>query len=222
MRTIFIPAKIKTNSDLDELKILDVSKRLPKNIAISYSIQFVDLARKIKEILSKKEKHKITTFIQVLGCSKPNFPKNTEAVLLIGSGKFHAVGLEFETKIPVYVFNDYKLEKVSEEEVKKLETKQKASYLKFLNSESVGILVSTKPGQENLGKSLKFKQEIESKGKKVYLFIENNINVNEFENFQIDSWVNTSCPRMDMNQGELINLADLERMMKNNLQNTKV
>ena len=52
-------------------------------------------------------------------------------------------------------------------------------------------------------KSLELKKKLD---KKSYLFIADNINSSEFENFpDIQSWVNTSCPRMDMNDNRIIN-----------------
>ena len=36
-----------------------------------------------------------------------------------------------------------------------------------------------------------------------------NIDVNEFENFEIDSYVNTACPRLDMNGNKVINASKL-------------
>jgi 2-(3-amino-3-carboxypropyl)histidine synthase len=139
-----------------------------------------------------------------LGCSKPKLPKNTKSILLISDGKFHAVSLAYETKIPVYLFSMGNLEKIEKKEIETLEKKQKGAYLKFLHAEKVGILISTKPGQENLKKAINLQKKI--KNKSSYLFISNNIDTNEFENFQIDSWVNTSCPRMDMNQSSIINI----------------
>ncbi len=201
MKTLFIPAKSTMQITDSELK--DLSKNLPKNLAIAYSIQYKDLAEKIKSTLSKK--HKITFFTQVLGCSKPNFPKNTKAILLISDGKFHAISLAHETKIPVYLFTNGILQKISKKEIEILEKKQKGAYLKFLHAEKIGILISTKPGQENLKKAIEFRKK--HKNKTSYLFISNNIDTNEFENFQIDSWVNTSCPRMDMNEGSIINIS---------------
>ena len=89
-----------------------------------------------------------------------------------------------------------------------MEKKQKVSLVKFLNSSNVGILVSTKPGQENLKKAIELKKKLKKKNS--FLFITNNINKQEFENFsQIDSWVNTACPRMDMNDGEIVNINDV-------------
>ena len=86
MRTLFIPARLKAR--IDENSILKQSRRLPKELAVAYSVQYYEPADKIREILSKK--HRITGFIQVLGCSKPVFPKNTKAILLISDGKFHS------------------------------------------------------------------------------------------------------------------------------------
>lgn len=199
MKTLFVPAKSTLQITGSELK--ELSKNLPKTFAIAYSIQYKELAEKIKQSLSKK--HVVTSFIQVLGCSKPKI-KKTKAILLIGDGKFHATSLAFETKIPVYLFSRGILEKIQKKDIELLEKKQKGAYLKYLHAEKVGILVSTKPGQENLKKAIQFSKKL--KKKTPYLFISNNINTNEFENFQIDSWVNTSCPRMDMNQGAIINI----------------
>jgi len=208
MKTIFIPAKSKI--PIDKSKILQLSKKLPKNLAITYSVQYENQAREIKQILSKN--HKISKFTQVLGCSQPlgcSRPKiKSNAILLISDGRFHAVSLAQETKLPIYICTNNKLEKISEKEIKELEQKQKASYVKFLNAKKVGILVSTKPGQQNLEQAIDIKNKLSKK--EFYLFICNNINTAEFENFpEIQSWINTACPRMDMNDPRIVNIEKL-------------
>ena len=95
MKTLFIP--IKSKLSFNKKDILETSKKLPINIVITYSIQYKELAINIKKILAKK--HKILLFSQVLGCSILNLPKSTEAILLIGSGKFHALSLALERTI---------------------------------------------------------------------------------------------------------------------------
>lgn len=203
MKTLFIPAKVK--SEINEKKIQ--SLKLPKNIAIAYSIQYKDIASKIKQILSKK--HNITKLIQVLGCSNSRFPKQTQAILLISSGKFHTIALATESKIPVYILENNKLTRISEKDIEFFKKKQKASYLKFLHSKRIGILVSTKPSQENLKKAIELKSKI--KDKETYLFISNNINTQEFENFpEIQSWINTACPRMDIENNSIINVRNIK------------
>ncbi len=191
MKTLFIPAKSK--SKINTKKILELSKKLPKNIAITYSIQFIEIAKKIKVLLKEKN---ITAFTQVLGCSKPQF-KNTDAILLIGSGKFHAISLAYETKLPVFILCRNSLDQISEKDLEIIKKKNKAAYLKYLHSDKIGVIVSTKPGQCRLKKALEL-AKTKIKHKKFYLFLTNTINRNEFENFNIDSWVNTGCPRLDM------------------------
>ena len=204
MKTLFIPAKIKF--ELDEFKVKEISKQLPKNLVIAYSIQFKEIAEKIKNILSKK--HDINSFIQVLGCSKPKFSKPVQAILLIGSGKFHAVSLAYETKKPVFVFEKNSFVEISKKEIESFEKKKKASYVNYLNSKNTGILISTKPGQENLKKALELSKKI--KDKKSYLFICNQINTAEFENFGVDSYINTACPRIDLdNSNKIVNFSEI-------------
>ena len=203
MKKIFIPAYSKTK--VDKTRVLEDSRQLPKNIALVYSIQFKSQAEEIKQILSKD--HKITLFSQVLGCSKLKPSKETQALLLIGEGRFHAIGLAMETELPIYIDNLNKLERIGEGEIKELKQKRKGAKLKYLNADKVGILVSTKPGQNNLKKALEFKKHAK---KKSYLFMGNNLDTGEFENFpQIQAWVNTACRRMDMNSTDIVNIDSL-------------
>jgi len=222
MKTLFIPAKSKFT--IDKSKILKESRNLPKNIIIAYSIQYKNQAQEIKQLLEKI--HRINKFTQILGCTKLNLHKDTKAVLLISDGKFHAISMAHETKLPIYIIDNNKINEISKKDIESFEKRQKATYLNFLNSDKVGILISTKPGQENLKKAMNLKRKLNARNsknfcatkskscrgkdfvgnKKSYLFIANNINTAEFENFGIDSWVNTSCPRLDMNDNRVINI----------------
>ncbi len=201
MKTLFIPVKDKSAINEKEL----VFPNLQDNIVIAYSIQFQGLALKLKEILSKK--YKIAGLIQVLGCSNPKLSKNVSAILLLSTGRFHGISLAYESNLPVYVLENNQFSKINEKEVDFLKMKRKSAYVKFLNSSNIGLIVSTKPGQENLKKALSLKKSI--KNKKFYSFIANSIDSNEFENFNIDSWINTACPRMDLDL-PIVNIHDLE------------
>jgi diphthamide biosynthesis enzyme Dph1/Dph2-like protein len=205
MKILFIP--VKKSVLFEEEKIMDFSKKLPRNIAIAYSSQYKDIALESSKILSKK--HSITKIIQVLGCSSPLFPKNTKAILLFTDGKFHAVHLAFQAKIPVFVSDGISIEKISEDSILSLEKKYKASYIKYLNADKIGILVSVKLGQQRLNKAVNFRKKI--KEKKSYIFITNNINTVEFQNFpEIQSWVNTACQRLDEDNSNIISINRLK------------
>ncbi len=202
MKTLFIPAysKLKVNkSEISKLK-------LPKNIALLYSIQYEQQAEEIKKILQPK--YNITAFSQVLGCSKPKLPRTTKAILLIGDGRFHAVSLALETNLPTYIYNRA-LTRIPEKEIKQMNQRKKATYVNYLNSDKIGILVSTKPGQQNLASARAFKKTL--KNKTPYILIGNNLNTKEFENFpDIQSWVNTACPRLTFDSSGIVNLSEIK------------
>ena len=69
--------------------------------------------------------------------------------------------------------------------------------MRFLSADNIGILVSTKPGQNSYKKAIEIKEKLEAKGKKCFVFVFDTLDSNEMENFPfIDFWVNTACPRI--------------------------
>ena len=89
----------------------------------------------------------------------------------------------------------------------------------YLNSKKIGILVTLKPGQENLKMALFLKDKI--KDKKSYIFVGNELNEQELVNFSdINSWVNTACSRIEMskvvNFEEIVNYINNGQVTKEN------
>lgn len=77
---------------------------------------------------------------------------------------------------------------------------------KFLMAKKVGILVSIKPGQfhprvyAGLKEKINFANKIKNKikDKESFIFIGDNFDLNELENFRdINVWINTACPRIE-------------------------
>ena len=183
MRVLFIEAQRK----LDNLNIDSINFNiLPSRIFLAYSIQYKPLALKIK----MKLKGGVVGMQQVLGCTKLACE---EPILLIGSGIFHALNLSLQDNI-VYVLEGNKINKIEDKELERYRNKKKTALLKFLSSDKVGILVSCKPGQENLSKALNLKKRLAKQGKKASIFVADSIGIAELENYNIDSWVNTACP----------------------------
>tara|TARA_Y100000034_G_scaffold92668_1_gene112023 strand:+ start:3200 stop:3820 length:621 start_codon:yes stop_codon:yes gene_type:complete len=200
---LFIPA-IQKNLDIKINK--SEIKKLPKKLFLAYSIQYKELAENIKSQLTKN-KIKVIKQQQVLGCSKIS-NKNNIPILLISTGKFHAQNLYLQTPI-LYVLENNKIIKIPESEIRNLKAKKKTALIKFLKAERVGILVSTKPGQENLNRAVKLKKQLEGKGRQAYVFISNNIDITQFENFNIQSWINTACSGLSMDNPDIININEL-------------
>jgi len=205
MKTLFIKAEKKIDTDLN-IEIEGI-ENLPEEIFIAYSIQYKKLAEKIKEKLEKSGK-KVIGFKQVLGCSDL---KSKSPILLISSGKFHAVNLVLQDN-SVFLLERDKIRKIEDKEIIRIKNQRKAALSKFLTADNIGIIVSCKPGQEKLQEALKIKKTLVEKGKKAYVFVANNISVSELENYNIDSWLNTACPglALDSLDSRILNTKELK------------
>ncbi len=199
MRVMFIEAKRKLN-DAENINF----DALPKQVFLAYSIQYKKLAEKVRKKLGKR----VVGFSQVLGCSQL---KSKHPILLIGSGRFHALQLALQGNM-VYILED-KIRKLQEKEVEKFKARRKTALSRFLFSSKIGILVSYKPGQEKLESALKLKRKLKKQGKDATLFLADNININELENYDIESWVNTACPALllDSLKTRILNIEELKK-----------
>jgi len=206
MKLLYIKAKQK---NLPDNLLKSEIKKLPKKLFIAYSIQYKDFALNIKKQL-EKNKIKISKFQQVLGCSNIN-NKEKLPVLLIGSGEFHAINLYLQSPA-IYIVENNKIRKIPDEEVNKIKAYKKTAILKFLSAKKIGILVSTKPGQENLKIAEKLKQKL-SKNKNVFIFLSNTIDINQFENFNIDCWLNTACSGLAFDNPNIINYNEIQKLL---------
>lgn len=193
MKILHIKAESKTN--LEVLKKVKIKGKF----GILTTIQHLNQVKKIKL--------KNGIFLsQMLGCYIPK-KSNLNSYLYIGTGKFHPIEIALETKKPVYIANPLtnKFYKLDQKEITDYQKKLKGKLSKFYSSKKIGIIISTKPGQLNLKQALNFQKNLK---KESFFFLANNINEQELENFQdIDCWVNTACPRIEIKN--VINLRDI-------------
>jgi 2-(3-amino-3-carboxypropyl)histidine synthase len=223
MKLLFVEAKAK--KDVAKGLEKNISKINCKKIGIIATVQFANQLGLIKKSLQKKG---FKVFIgkpkgpavlegQILGCDVSaalSVEKEVECFLYIGTGDFHPTGLLAKTSRPIYVYDPFteNLKLLSEVEKQKLWKRKVLQLARFKDAETVGILISTKPGQfcataENI------KEKLEKQGKKVYLFACDSITNAELMNFpHIRAWVNTACPRIaeDEFSRPLVNAADLD------------
>jgi diphthamide biosynthesis enzyme Dph1/Dph2-like protein len=211
MEKLFLEFRRKINRDEDFSK-LDIFKG--KNISIAATIQYIDLIPPIREYL-EKNKNKVLlkkgSFYEghVIGCDPSAFNLKADILILITDGKFHGMNNALILDREIFVFNLNKLEKISLEDLKKQKQKTKAKKVKFLSSDKIGLIVSTKPGQ-SLKSFEKVAKNIEKLKKEVYVFETNNINFSELENFpDIQIWVNTACYGLGLDDPRIVNLQDI-------------
>ena len=184
---------------------------LPKSFLIVYTIQYKYMAERLKLFFEKNGK-KVSGVMQVLGCTILKTKENN--ILLIGSGRFHALQLALQGK-SLYVYENGKISKINKSDIDKLLLSKKIALSKFLSSEIVGILISSKAGQNNLAVALSLKKRIEKLGKKSFLFISDTISTRELENFNIDFWVNTACPGIAVydDSKNVVNYTELDSIL---------
>ena len=208
MKTLFVRAVKKL--DLNESKLQELIKGLPKEVHITYSIQYYNLAKYVKDTLEKSG-IKVNKFLQIIGCRRLGM---TELPILhVGSGKFHATNPNlFRISKNIFLFDGYSIVKVNHDYILEAEKTRKAKLSRFFSADTLGFLVSNKYGQQDLAKAVDFVKLPENKERRMYLFLCNNINIREFENFPIDFWVNTACPRIEEDSSEIISLDRITKM----------
>ena len=201
MKLMFIAAR--STHDLDV--VLKKVKIPEKKIGLVASVQFL---HRLKEV--QKKIPGSTVVGQVLGCNFYNVDKAgaMDAYLYVGSAPFHAIGVAWHTKKPVYIANPFTNEfsKLDEQGVERYEKEKRGKILKFLHAKKVGIIVSVKPHQGNFRRALDFQEKLGEK-KESYIFFCDNLDSGQLENFiDIECWVNTACPRIEHPQ--IVNVKD--------------
>ncbi len=234
MEILFLEAEYTGKVELCQEVLSYLQKKKYSQVALYASVQFVNKLDSVKQQL---QEHKISIITskadranavsQLLGCdnyhSSLNLSStelvNLDAYLYIGDGQFHPLALVYAQKnLPdkkEIVGNDpiqNKLFLVNEQQVKTILDLSRSSLMKFWQATKIGVIITIKPGQEQLQASLALEKKFPHK--KYYYFIDNNISFDQLENFPfIEVWVNTACPRIGLDDQKnfskgVINLND--------------
>ncbi len=216
MKTIFIPAK----AIIDIKQLIEKIKEQFKDqkIGLIAAVQFLDYLQELKKECSN-------TIIggQIIGCNVSNALKIKDKVdcfIFVGSGEFHPLEVALKTNKPVYMANPITSEivQIQDAKIESIKKQRRGKLLKFISAGTVGMLVSTKPGQYKLRYAQELKKRFSKefkindckiKPKKSYIFIFDTLRAEELENFStVECWINTACPRIEGKS--IINLEDLK------------
>lgn len=181
-----------------ERVVIESELRKWVKIELGTTIQYLAQAKKLETLLRKK--HIKAKAVQVLGCNYSKASKSKgkiDGAFYIGSGLFHALGMQFATKAKVLALNPETLA------VKELDSEKDSYYRKRISqislssqAKSFGILLSTKPGQLNIRTALAAKELIEEKGRSAVLLSANLLRPEYLLGMRFDALVNTACPRI--------------------------
>ncbi|MBW2992314.1 diphthamide synthesis protein [Candidatus Woesearchaeota archaeon] len=202
--------------------------RLPAKIGLLTIVQHISQVDKVKNFLERKGKKvfigegKKTGYKgQVLGCDfevARNVKEEVDGFLYIGTGGFHPLGIVLYTGKDVFAVNPLtkEMKEYNRKDTEGIERRRKGALLKFYSSKTIGIIVSTKPGQNRMKEAMQLKEELKNKGKECYVFLTDTLDFSELENFPfIECYVNTMCPRIGLDDAirtekPIINIEDIK------------
>lgn len=224
MKIMFLPARIKKplkGGVKESLKLILKKYQKIGLVTISAYSRMLDPVREYLIEIGKNpftgEGYKLLKEAEILGCdvaAAHTIAPKVEVFLYIGDGKFHPIEVYLKTKKQVFIYNPL-LDEVYEldyDDARDYERKRLVRLGKVRNAEKIGILVSTKIGQNNLKKALELKRLLEGKGKKAYILVFDTLNPESLADFtDVEAFVNTACPRLvdDDFSKPVVNMEDL-------------
>ncbi len=219
MKTLFLDAPYSGDVELCQATLDYLKEKGYTSVGLYASVQFVSQLDTVKQQLQQHNIKIITSKAdrtnvegQLLGCDNYHGSLNVESefdcYLYVGDGKFHPLALVYGQKnvdnVKEILCNDPiqgKMVLMSFDDILSILKKYKASLVKFLSSDVIGVLHTIKPGQEQFKPSLILEEKYPNK--KFYHFIDNVVSFDQLENFNfIQTWVNTTCPRVGFDDQE--------------------
>jgi len=211
-----LPQKSIEESRLQEL-VMALTRAGAFKIGLCASVQYTGLLQKVADYLEANDfqtfagqgNARVKELGQVLGCNYScihALGDEADAIVYIGDGDFHPVGISFVSKQKVFAFNPLQ----GEVRELKLERdrflRQRFAVLsQCANAQNFGVIVSTKAGQGNINRALELKNLIERKGKKAFLLACDYVFPEYFAGLKVDCYVNAACPRIAIEEGNRFN-----------------
>jgi len=153
---------------------------------------------------------------QILGCSVMQYP-NVDVILYTGSGLFHPIALALQNEKPILLVNPEvnEVRFLDQKEIQKYKTELIVKNSLLKNAGKIGIIATTKYGQNRINDAIELKKKYESQGKKVYIIVYDTIDFKSLLNFpEVDLYINTACPGIPFSDQDAVNkpLIDIDEI----------
>ncbi len=207
--TIYVEARATVAAGEAVEKALPLLKEWSK-IGLATTVQHIQLLDEVRESLVRAGKTvvigdsgKINYAGQVTGCNYSNVKSvsdEVEAFLLVGGGRFHALGIALSTSKPTVVADPYEGRAYAVSADAQTVIKQRwASIQQAMSAKIVGVIIGMKPGQLHLEVALHAKEVVENHGKTALLLAVKEVLPETLLEFPtIDVYVNIACPRISL------------------------
>lgn len=136
------------------------------------------------------------------GCARSIVP-HVDGFIYIGTGDFHPLGAALTTGKEVLVVNplsdDFKLISPN---IEAFLSRRKAVIARAAAGNRFGIIVSTKPGQARFNLAMKLVENFKRAGRDACLLAMDDVKPEELNDFRLDAFVCTACPRIPIDDAE--------------------
>lgn len=179
-------------------------------IGLVTTVQHAHTLEKARDLLLKAGKTVVVGSVghipyagQVIGCDYSNVRSvmgEVDAFLLVGGGRFHAIGVALATAKSTVVADPYEGRAYSVDQDARRTLQQRwASIHEAEEAGLFGVLVGLKTGQKRVEQALAIRKKLEEKGRKAVLLALMEITPERLMQFPtIDAFVNTACPRVSL------------------------
>ena len=179
---------------------------LGKKLALMSTVQYVATLYAVKTALDKQ----INMFIpqikplspgEVLGCTAPRLPSDTDALVFVADGRFHLEAAMIANPTIVAYRYDPFTQRVFEESYDHPEMLRIRNSMIALarNATSFGIILGTLGRQGNTLVLDDIIKKLEAAGKETMVFLMSEVRPSTLQQYpDIQVWVQTSCPRLSI------------------------
>lgn len=210
--TLYIPARhLVVLEDLIKKSAEFLMKKGIKKIGLSASLQHLHTIEDFADGLRSAGLEVLVDKLSgglVLGCAVEGAKRisgDVEAILHVGGGDFHALGVALAVDKPVYVADPYRGEVRDIEHLKrKVLAKRWWAIEEAKKAKTFGVVVIGKAGQFKKGAALRIKEELDRKGRQAFMIVTYDANWDRLCSFTfIEAFIITGCPRISLDNQEV-------------------
>ena len=187
---------------------------LPSRLGLVASVQHLGLVEPLAAALTLRGRtvrvgtgdRRLAYPAQALGCNytgAESIATEVDAFLFLGTGRFHPLGLAFAVDRPVWSLDP--LQNVLEPPIDRgaLVRRRQLAVAVARDARRWGILVSSFAGQNRMPTALALQERAQSRGRTAEIFVFDRLDPRDLEGRSVDAYVNTACPRIALDDGDL-------------------
>lgn len=182
--------------------------KLPHRLGLLASAQHVDVLDEAEQFLRRsgyevhigKGDRRLAVAGQVLGCdfsAAAAVSEKVEAYVVLGEGRFHALGVAAAVRKPVWVVHPPTGEAYEvQSELEALLRQRHGAIARAKEAQRWGILEGSKMGQSRPGMAQTLKRKLEAAGRSGTVLLLDFFNPDQLRAFAFEAYVSTACPRI--------------------------